>query len=69
VERLEAEGRLVRKSELAQYAKKADVDALIAQMQDLLAQVRALRARLEGGEPDAVVAPSKDAKPTAPPSH
>ena len=49
--RLEAEGRLVRKSELAAYAKKADVDALIAQVQEMLAQVRAMRARLNGEEP------------------
>jgi hypothetical protein len=60
-EQREAEGRLVRKTELAQYAKKADIDALIAQMQDLLAQIRAIRARLEGSGPDA--APAKNPPP------
>jgi hypothetical protein len=63
--RLEAEGRLVRKSELAAYAKKADVDALIAQMQDLLARLRALRAQLDGTEPATA---AKEA-PSAPRRH
>jgi hypothetical protein len=63
--RLEAEGRLVRKSELAAYAKKADVDALIAQMQDLLARLHALRAQLEGTEP---ATPAPSSKEMSPPS-
>jgi len=66
--RLEAEGRLVRKSELAAYAKKADVDALIAQMQVLLVRLRTLRAQLEGTE-QTLSAPSPKQAPSAPLAH
>jgi hypothetical protein len=38
--------RLATKEDLKQYARKADVDALRADLERMLAQIRAIRARL-----------------------
>lgn len=61
VERIIAERGLVTKAELAKYATKADIEEIRVALERLLAQVRAIRARLNGGDvtPPATV-PSPD---------
>jgi hypothetical protein len=62
VERIIAERGLVTKAELAKYATKADIEEIRVALERLLAQVRAIRARLNGGD----VTPAPPAAPSQP---